>query len=124
VTWAFDLDLAAGALSERRIFADYRERGDRPDGACIDVEGGVWTAIFGGGRVVRHTPDGRVDRTIALPVTNPTCVCLGGADMHTLYITTARKFLSEDRLRNEPFAGSVLAIKVNVPGLEEQRFAG
>ncbi|MES2957470.1 MAG: SMP-30/gluconolactonase/LRE family protein [Pseudomonadota bacterium] len=124
LTWAFDLDLTAGALSKRRIFVDYREQGERPDGACVDAEGGVWTAIFAGSRVVRYTPDGRVDRTISLPVTNPTCVCLGGADLRTLYITTARKFLSDDQLRTEPFAGSVLAVKVDVPGLQEQRFAG
>ena len=124
VTWAFDLDLTAGALSNRRIFVDYRERGERPDGACIDVEGGVWTAIFAGGRVVRYAPDGRVDRTIRLPVTNPTCVCLGGADLRTLYITTARKFLAENQLQAEPLAGSVLAVEVDVPGLPEQRFAG
>jgi sugar lactone lactonase YvrE len=123
VTWAFDLDVTAGALSNRRIFVDYRERGERPDGACIDVEGGVWTAIFAGSRVVRYTSDGRVDRTIALPVTNPTCVCLGGEELRTLYITTARMFLTEDRLRAEPLAGSVLAVEVDVRGLPEQRFA-
>jgi len=55
-------------------------------------------------------------------VTNPTCVCLGGRDLKTLFITTARKFLGRGQLRSEPLAGCVLAIDVDVPGLAEQRF--
>jgi sugar lactone lactonase YvrE len=124
ITWAFDLDVATGTLTNRRVFVDHRERSGRPDGACVDSEGCVWTALFAGGRVVRYTPGGEVDRAIAVPVTNPTCVCLGGPELRTLFITTARKFLNDDRLHHEPLAGSVLAIEVEVPGLEEHRFAG
>jgi hypothetical protein len=43
---------------------------------------------------VRFSPAGAVDCVIELPVTNPTCTCLGGPDLKTLYVTTARKFLS------------------------------
>lgn len=121
-TWQFDLDVAAGALSNRRIFVDHAPARDRPDGACVDAEGFVWNAIFAGGRVVRYSPGGQVDRVIDLPVTNPTCVCLGGPDLKTLFITTARKFLGRAQLRGEPLAGSVLAIDVDVPGLPEHRF--
>jgi len=124
VTWAFDLDVHAGVLSNRRIFVDHRATWQRPDGACIDADGCVWTAIFAGGRVVRYTPTGRADRTIELPVTNPTCPCLGGSDLRTLYITSARKFWSDEQLRAEPLAGSVLAVQVSIPGLPEQCFAG
>lgn len=122
VTWAFDLDLPSGELSRRRVFVDHSAARERPDGACVDAQGFLWNAVFAGGRVVRYAPDGRVDRTIALPVTNPTCVCLGGPDLRTLFITTARKFLSDEQLRAEPLAGSVLAVEVDVPGLPEARF--
>jgi sugar lactone lactonase YvrE len=122
LTWAFDLDVDTGTLSNRRIYVDHRERKERPDGACVDSEGYVWTAIFAGGRVVRFRPDGSVDRTIALPVTNPTCVCLGGPERRTLFITTARKFLDASQLEREPLAGSVLAVKVDTPGVPENRF--
>ena len=88
----------------------------------MDAEGFVWNAIFAAGRVVRYTPDGQVDRVIELPVTNPTCACLGGPALKTLYITTARKFLDRGQLRKEPLAGSLLAIEVDVAGLPEQRF--
>ena len=124
VTWAFDLDAAAGTLSNRRVFLDLTATRDRPDGACIDAEGHVWVAIFAGGRVARYRPDGTLERSIALPVTNPTCLCFGGDDLSTLYITTARKFLSPAQLEAEPLAGALLAVETGVKGLPESQFAG
>ena len=122
VTWRFALDVAGGALSQREVFVDHTAHRERPDGACVDAQGFVWTALFGSGRLVRYSPDGQVERTIALPVTNPTCICLGGPDLKTLYITSARKFLDRSQLRREPLAGAVLALDVDVPGLPERRF--
>jgi sugar lactone lactonase YvrE len=121
-TWRFDLEPATGALSDRRVFVDHTEARARPDGACVDSEGHVWTAIFGGGRVVRYTPEGKASQVVDLPVTNPTCVCLGGPELKTLFITSARKFLDRRQLRAEPLAGSVLALEVDVAGLPEHRF--
>ncbi|MGO4843451.1 SMP-30/gluconolactonase/LRE family protein, partial [Rhizobiaceae sp. 2RAB30] len=57
-----------------------------------------------------------------LPVTNPTCLCFGGDDLKTLYITSARKFLSEETLAGEPLAGALLSISLDVEGLPEHRF--
>ena len=122
VTWQFAMDISTGTLSDRQVFVDHSATRFRPDGACVDAQGFMWNAIFGSGRVVRYTPAGNVDRVIELPVTNPTCVCLGGPDLKTLYITTARKFLDRSQLRREPLAGSVLAIEVDVPGVPEHRF--
>ncbi|MGE0097142.1 MAG: SMP-30/gluconolactonase/LRE family protein [Hydrogenophaga sp.] len=122
VTWQFDMDPVAGTLAHRQVFVDHSPSRDRPDGACVDAEGFVWNAIFAGSRVVRFTPDGQIDRVIELPVTNPSCVCLGGPDLRTLYITTARKFLNRAQLRAEPLAGSVLSVEVDVPGLLEHRY--
>ena len=122
ITWAFDRNAADGTLSNRRNFVDHRAKKERPDGACVDRDGALWVAIFGGGRVDRYTPDGQLSQSIALPVTNPTCVCLGGPSHQTLFITTARKFLSAETLSAEPLAGSVLAVEVDVPGLPEKRF--
>lgn len=121
-TWKFDIDPNDGALSNRRLFADYSARCDRPDGACIDVDGCLWNAFFSGARLVRHRPDGDIDRTFELPVTNPTCFCFGGASLSTAYVTTARKFLSKDQLASEALAGSVLAIEGLGQGLPENRF--
>lgn len=122
VTWAFDLDVTEGKIANRRVFVDYTATRERPDGACVDSLGCIWTAIFAAGKIVRYTPQGRLDRVVPVPVTNPTCLCFGGADLKTLFITSARKFLSPERLQAEPLAGSVLAFETDVPGLPEQRF--
>lgn len=121
-TWIFDFDLDDGQISNRRLFADYSKTGERPDGACVDADGCLWTAFFGGGCIVRYRPDGTIDRKILVPVTNPTCICFGGNDMKTLYITTASKFLSQKQLDAEPLAGSLLAISGVGQGLPENRF--
>ncbi|QOZ69273.1 SMP-30/gluconolactonase/LRE family protein [Bradyrhizobium arachidis] len=121
-TWMFDFDLDDGVVRNRRLFADYSASQERPDGACVDVAGGLWTAFFSGGRLVRYRPDGQIDTVVPLPVTNPTCVCFGGSDLKTLFVTTARKFLDRQQLRVEPQAGHVLAIHGLAQGLTEHRF--
>lgn len=121
-TWRFDFDVEAGAISNRRLFADYSGSRERPDGACVDVDGGLWTAFFAGGRVVRYRPDGVIDVVVPVPVSNPTCVCFGGADLRTLYITTAAKFLTAGQRASEPLAGSLLAVHGLAQGLPEHRF--
>jgi sugar lactone lactonase YvrE len=120
--WAFDLDPEEGVLSNRRVFVDYANGSGRPDGACVDSEGCVWNAVFAGHRVVRYTPAGKIDRVIELPVTHPTCVCFGGPDLRTLYITTATKMLEPEVLAREPLAGALLAVDVGVQGLPEPMF--
>lgn len=121
-SFAYDLDLDDGAITNRRVFADYSATGDRPDGACVDADGCLWAAFFAGGRIVRYRPDGRIDRTIPVPVTNPTCLAFGGRDLQTLYVTTARKFLSPEQLAEEPLAGGLFAIEGVGQGLPEHRF--
>jgi sugar lactone lactonase YvrE len=120
--WAYDYDPAEGAATRERVFAD-RGAG-RPDGSCVDAEGCLWNADYGASRLVRYTPAGKVDRTVDLPVTNPTCCCFGGEDLGTLYVTTATQRLAPAALAKQPLAGSLLALRPGVRGLAESRFAG
>lgn len=103
---------------EWREFARTTGRG-WPDGAVVDSEGFLWSARWGGSCVVRHAPDGSVDRVVEVPVSRVTCPALGGDDLRTLYVTTARQGMSEEELAREPLAGSVFAIRVDVPGQPE-----
>ena len=121
-TWVFDFDVDDGVLSNQRLFADYSDTGVRPDGACVDVDGCLWNAFFAGSQIVRYRPDGIIDRKIKLPVSNPTCMCFGGSDLKTMYISTASKFLSDDQLKSEPLAGALLTINGLGEGLPEHRF--
>ena len=121
-TWAFDVDPDDGTVTNRRLFADYSDVRDRPDGACVDVDGCIWQAFFAGGRVVRYRPDGQIDMRIELPVKNPTCVCFGGGDLKTLYVTTATKFLTPEEREAQPLSGALLAIHGVGQGMPENRF--
>lgn len=122
-TFVFDVDPVAGTLANRRVFADYTPTGDRPDGATMDADGRLWQAFFAGRRVVRYGDGAAIAAEFPVPVNHPTCICFGGPDFTTLYITTGRKFLSDEQLAAEPLAGSVLAIEGVGKGAPENRFA-
>lgn len=123
VIWAFDYDIDDGAISNRRVFKDWTHQAGRPDGATVDAEGYIWNCMVATGHLMRLAPDGRVDRCIQLPVTNPTCPAFGGDDLRTLYITThSQRFTLEQQAR-EPLAGALLSLDVGVRGLPEPRFA-
>lgn len=102
-----------------KVFADTSGHPGSPDGSVVDAEGYLWNARWGGNRVIRYTPDGRIDREVMLPVSQVTCPAFGGPDLKTLYITSASKTLSAEALAREPHAGSVFAIEVDVAGQPE-----
>lgn len=122
--WAFDYDIDDGHLSNRRVFKDWTHQLGRPDGATVDAEGFIWNCMVATGELIRLSPDGRVDRTIQLPVTNPTCPAFGGANMDTLYVTSHSLRIPPERLAMQPFTGGLLALNVGVKGVSEPRFAG
>jgi sugar lactone lactonase YvrE len=124
--FAADFDPQTGDISRKRVFASFPAKqagqslddyGGRPDGAAMDAEGCYWAAMFEGQRLVRISPDGEVVREVALPVRCPTMPCFGGADLKTLYITTSREKRPAAELVEQPYAGCVLALDVEVPGL-------
>lgn len=122
--YCFDYDIDDGAISNKALFFDLKGGTGRPDGSAIDAEGCLWNAEYAGGRVVRYTPDGAVDRVVELPVSQPTCCAFGGRGLDELYITTARQRLSPEQLAAEPLAGGLFMIRPGVTGLPEARFAG
>ena len=122
VIWAFDFTLHSGAIGERRVFADLTGRNGHPDGSCIDAGGYLWNAEYSGHRLTRYAPDGRVDRSIELPVTHATCCCFGGDSLDTLYVTTASPTKRDAALK--PLDGALLAIDTGVRGLPESAFGG
>ena len=73
---------------------------------------------------VRYTPQGRIDRVIEFPVTQPTSCCFGGSGLDTLYVTSATQRLEPDKLAQQPLAGGLFAVHVGVKGLPEAEYAG
>ena len=122
--WAYDYDIASGAISRERVFVDASSHPGRPDGSCVDADGCLWNAEYGGWRLVRYTPAGKIDRVIEMPVQNPTCCCFGGKDLDILYVSSATQRLTPEDLAKQPLAGGVFAVRPGVKGLPEARFAG
>ncbi|MEB0011091.1 SMP-30/gluconolactonase/LRE family protein [Glaciimonas sp. Gout2] len=122
---SLDKTVPVQAFNNDRLFADLHDQPGSPDGSTIDSQGCLWNAQWGGYRVVRFTPDGQIDRIIAIPVSQPSCVAFGGPGLSTLFVTTAREDLSEQTLQSEPQAGGVFNISLeDVRGLPEGRFKG
>jgi len=90
------------------------------DGSVVDSEGYLWNARWGGGKVIRISPDGKLDKVVEVPgVSQVSCPAFGGNDLKTLYITTAREHMTPAEIEGEPHAGSVFAVALDVPGIAE-----
>jgi sugar lactone lactonase YvrE len=121
----YDFDAATGEASNPRPFQRFpadkaaSDYGGRPDGAAVDSEGAYWCAMFEGGRLLRFAPDGALLREVKLPLRCPTMVAFGGADLRTLYITSAsHKRPAAERLQY-PLSGQLLSMRVDVAGRPE-----
>ncbi len=89
-----------------------------PDGMCIDKEGMLWVAHWGGFGVYRWNPaDGALLEKIEIPVPYVTSCAFAGENLDHLIITTARGGLSEKELEKYPESGNVFFIKPGVKGL-------
>lgn len=94
-----------------------------PDGMTIDAKGNLWVAQWGGFGVYCYNPyTGELLAKVELPAPNVTSCAFGGANLETLYITTARSGLTEEELKKYPLSGSVFSCKVGVKGLRPNYF--
>ena len=123
--YAYDWNEADGVPTNRRIFAT-TARNEIPDGGTVDAEGYVWTttngAFTGVGELRRFAPDGRLDRTIVMPVPKPTSLMFGGPDLDIIFVTTMKMTTA---IPDTPQDGHLLAVHgAGVRGVAERRFAG
>jgi len=118
VIWVYDYDASTGAISNERPFLEGFGRG-YPDGSAVDSEGCLWNCRFCGNCIVRVAPNGKIDRIMEMPVKNITTCTFGGADLQTLFVTTA----SAEAPRGDRLAGSLFAIRTDVKGQPENRFS-
>ena len=117
--WAFDYDIDSGTPSNRRLFVDMNQHPGRPDGAAVDVDGCYWICGNDAGLVHRFTPDGRLDRSLQVPVKKPAMCAFGGTGLDTLFVTSIRP---GGDLSDQPLAGGLFALQPGVAGLEEPRY--
>ncbi|MEO8104569.1 MAG: SMP-30/gluconolactonase/LRE family protein [Betaproteobacteria bacterium] len=116
--WAFDYDVDTGTPHHRRLFVDMNLHPGRPDGAAVDVDGCYWTCANDAGQLLRFTPAGKLDRSIALPVTKPSMCAFGGKNLDTLYVTSIRPQGAAAQM----FDGALFALQPGIQGLPETEF--
>jgi xylono-1,5-lactonase len=118
IIYAFDR-ARTGSLSNKRIFVRLPQGGGYPDGPCVDIEGCLWTGVFGGWGLQRYSPAGKLLQTLRLPCSAVTKAAFAGDDLKTLYITTAHVALNPEERKQQPLAGGLFRARVEVPGLPQ-----
>ncbi|HEU0045903.1 SMP-30/gluconolactonase/LRE family protein [Sphingomonas sp.] len=116
--YRFPID-ARGELGKCEPFLVFDPAQGRPDGMTMDAEGGLWIAFYGGGRVSRFTPDGELDRSIALPASQITNCVFAGERLDRMFVTSAAA-----GAEHEPLAGALFEIEPGVRGLAPHRYRG
>ena len=121
---AYDYNIESGTASNRRVFVAIPEDASKPDGLTVDSQGFVWAAHWGGWRVTRYDPTGKIDREIHFPTENVTCIGFGGENLDELYVTTAWYGLSDQQRQDQPLAGDLFRIQTDITGIAEPVFDG
>jgi sugar lactone lactonase YvrE len=115
-----DFDLESGNFSNKRVFFTVDEEGAVPDGHCQDEEGYFWVALYGGGKVVRVSPEGNKVAEVLLPTRCTTCPGIAGED---LFVTTADdEEAPKDHPTSAKFGGALFKHHIGVKGCKLNRF--
>jgi sugar lactone lactonase YvrE len=120
--WAYDLT-ADGQPVNQRLFVDMTAHPGRPDGAAVDADGGYWICGNDAGLVHRFTPDGRLDRSLAVPAAKPAMCAFGGPGLDRLYVTTIAPAAPVEGYDHQ-LAGAVFVLNPHCTGLADAAFAG
>ncbi|GGW27493.1 SMP-30/gluconolactonase/LRE family protein [Arenibacter certesii] len=122
----YNYEMATGAIADKRTIIRIPKEAGFPDGMTIDSEGMLWIAHWGGWQVTRWNPKtGKQLTSFKLPVSNITSCTFGGEKLNDLYITSARKGLNNEKLMQQPLAGSLFVIRnCGYVGVAANKFMG
>jgi sugar lactone lactonase YvrE len=101
-----------GDISDVGVF----HRGEMHDGLAMDADGCLWSAVYGGGAVVRYDAAGDELERHDFEAPNLTSVAFGGGAGRRLFVTSARENLTEEELRRHPLSGSVFSLETDTTG--------
>jgi len=107
-------------LSEERIVIEIPESAGAPDGMCMDADGGLWVALWGGSQVRRYDSNDnyKLTQVIELPAPFVTSCAFAGEDLETLIITSAQN----DQVDGPREGGMTFCIKPGVSGRPSRTF--
>nr|WP_087576043.1 SMP-30/gluconolactonase/LRE family protein [Sphingomonas sp. CDS-1] len=110
---------AEGGLTDRQPFIRFAEEDGYPDGMTVDAQGHLWVAHWGGGRISRFTPEGKLDRSIALPAKQVTNICFAGERLDRMFVSSAATGLPESE-----YDGAFFEVFPGVQGLPTYPYVG
>ncbi len=109
---AYDYDSQAMTATNPRALVTITD-GGCPDGMCVDLDGNLWVAEWGGSKVCKwDATTGEKLAQIDLPVANVSSCCLGGENLDLLYITTAQLEDKSNASKDEIMAGALFVAKI------------
>jgi sugar lactone lactonase YvrE len=120
---AFDYDLATGQIANPRLAIYVPESLGWPDGMTSDTDGNLWIAMWDGAQVTKWNPNtGKLLEQIPVPALQTSSCVFGGRGMNELYVTSARKSMSEANLKKYPLSGGLFKVITNVTGMPTFEF--
>ena len=131
--YAYDYDIGSGDVANRRLFATTARFSGIPDGATVDAEGYLWTALCEGSKILRIKPDGTVVMAIDMPTRLVSSVMFGGADLDRLFVTSMDgaavaaeiPMAAVNPIKSDENSGALFVIDgLGIKGMEEYRFRG
>jgi sugar lactone lactonase YvrE len=123
--FGYDYDIVTGNVRGRRPVIVLGPHDGFPDGMTVDAEGMLWVAQWGAGCVGRWNPlTGQMVSRFEVPAMQTSACCFGGKELTDLYITTARKELTDEQLFHRPLSGCLFRLRTNVQGSPTFAFAG
>ena len=102
-----------GELHDRRPAVVIEEGAGYPDGMCIDAEGALWVALWGGSAVHRYSPDGSLLGVVEIDAPQVSSCCLGGPNGNTLFVTTSQEGMSAEERAAHPQSGRLFCAEVD-----------
>ena len=120
---AYDYDVNTGEIANRRRAFEVPKSLGWADGMTSDVEGNLWIAMWGGAQVTRWDPrTGQLLEQISVPALQSSCPVFGGKDRNELYVTSARKGMSEADLNKYPLSGGLFKAVTKYEGMPTFEF--
>jgi sugar lactone lactonase YvrE len=120
---AFEYDLGTGQISNGRTAILVPEGLGWPDGMTSDMDGNLWVAMWGGAQVTKWNPlSGQLLERVPVPALQASSCAFGGRDLNELYITSARKGMTESQLSRYPLSGGLFVVRTDTTGMRTFEF--
>lgn len=99
-------------ILKKHLWLDLSNEVYTPDGGCIDKDGNIYIAMWGGACINKYDCDGNLIQSIEVPALKPTN-CKLSFDKQSLLVTTATEGMADEDLKKYPMSGSLLEIRID-----------